>query len=137
MPQFLLALWSLLITTQFKPLDTLKLVRKFPALVLMPMFTPYTFGPDEQTNKLRLHHGFTALNLILTGIGKLVIIFLAFLMGKGVDLPPNWQETEGDSGLERLRSLILGLGGLASMLFLGAACLTINLIRREKVNPER
>lgn len=135
MPQFLLALSSLLITTQFKPLVTLKLVFKFPALLLMPMFTPYTFGPDEQPNKLRLHHGFTALNLILTGIGILSIIVVALLMGKGIDLPPDWQD--GDSGLERLRFLILTMGTLILILFLGAAYLTINLIRREKVNPER
>jgi len=176
MPKLVLALSSLLITTQFKLLDTLKLVAKFPAIVLMPVFTPFTFGPDgctvdicgctdvewkykfnmeatrhnlqlitkkrcgQEPNKLRLHPVYTALNLILTGIGIFGNIFLALLMAKGLD----WQldespELESFCGMltpcwHRVGIIIFGI--LASILFWVARFFTINLIHREKVNPE-
>ena len=46
LPHFLLAVLSLLITTGFKLLDALNLVAKFPGVALMPVFTPFTLGPD-------------------------------------------------------------------------------------------
>ena len=77
LPQLTLAVMSLLITTSFNLLDAFKLVAHFPAVALMPVFTPFTLGPDtfsyrrgcQQASKMRLHYGFTSLNLVLTGIG--------------------------------------------------------------------
>ena len=59
-----------------------QLVVKFPAISLMPVFTPFTFGPDN--NKMTLHYGFTFLNLVLTGIGIFCCFYLNDLNESGV-----------------------------------------------------
>ena len=145
LPQLFLAVMSLLITTGFKLQDTLGLVAKFPAVALMPVFTPFTFGPDtfscrwggRQGNKMRLHYGFTVLNLFLTAIG----FFCCFY------LDADWMTSNKDYAIhsDEAWMYIRSIFSVVSCgLFLLAAILTITIILtgkmtccEEKIKPKR
>ena len=74
-PNILFSLTSLLVTLGFK--DSICLAIRHPAIVMMPVFTSFTFGPEKSNckrqigSKLRLHYGLTIFNLIITFAGIL------------------------------------------------------------------
>ena len=160
LPQFFLVVLSLLITTGFNLLDTFKLVAKFPAIALMPVFTPFTLGPDtvscrcgrQQGSMMRLHYGFTVLNLVLTAIGFFCYFYIdADWMisdhsnnhGRHRNISDYDNETPIDTPFKYLKWDWLNFSGSCG-LFLLAAILTTTLILTdimacctEKIKPKR
>ena len=58
--------------------DSFKVVTKYPATILLPVFTPFMFGPqksncgNQELGKLKLNYGLTALNVVCTITGMVV-----------------------------------------------------------------
>ena len=70
--QLLLAFVSLFTAVGLK--DSFRLAVRFPSIILTPIFSPYVFGPENSNcgcilpNKIRMHHGLTALNFVITAL---------------------------------------------------------------------
>ena len=81
LPQILLSVTTLLATVGFK--NFIKLTLRYPALILLSVFTPFTFGPTGKSccvsadlGKVGLNHFYTAMNMILS-LGQIGTTFFA------------------------------------------------------------
>ena len=89
-PNMLLSLTSLLAALGFK--DSIILAIRHPAIVMMPVFTSFAFGPERSNckcqlgGKLRLHYGLTISNLIITFIAGFGVFLLGQAEGPGLML---------------------------------------------------
>ena len=63
--------------------DSAKLIIRYPAMLLLPVFTPFTFGPlkfdcgKQEPRKLTLNYGLTALNIVTTVAEFVGALFLS------------------------------------------------------------
>ena len=86
-PQLLLGVVSIMATDG--PKDSFMLAIRHSALLLMPVYTPFTFGPVNsclrpgQTRKIWLHLGLTCINLVITT----AVILVVGYMGGGFEGP--------------------------------------------------
>jgi len=73
LPQLILSFVALTMSVGFK--GFVKIFTTYPATLILPVFTPFTFGPKNSTlpcassKTLRLHYGFTVLNLVISAVG--------------------------------------------------------------------
>ena len=71
-PNLLMSFVILVVTFRF---DALKLAIRYPAVVLMPVFTPFTFSQLKNSSRIQLNYSLTALNLLITLVGILTCGF--------------------------------------------------------------
>ena len=87
LPHILLTIVSLTATVGIRKI--FKLTIKYPAVILLPLFTPFTFGPASSnpgckpSGQIRIHYGLTGLNLFILGAEILLLTF--------IDVAPNWK----------------------------------------------
>ena len=79
-PQLMLSFITLLASVGFKKI--FRLIIRHPALVIMPVFTPFTFGPHKfnicctPPVKVGLHYVLTFVNMVMTITGMLICLAL-------------------------------------------------------------
>ena len=125
-PQLILAIFSMIATVGLK--DTARLFVRYPALFLMPVFTPFTFGPRSSKccglqKEIRLHHGLTAINLFITAAGIFLTGYLAVYI-TGITKP-------------HCRVLLMSFYGLAAITTISLILTDICSYCSRKIKPDR